>query len=160
METNTEFYNTIITGIVENFSLYNPTLYNEMIIETHSHIDENNNIVHHNHHIEDSIWTHTMLSLQSYCLTDMEKDNIVDAIAKCFMIFCHDLGKVKAKKFKEEKNKNVFYSHDVYSVVETIDFIDFCTKNGFFRNYFIDTYIHDILKAISWHMRFRDLQEY
>lgn len=117
----------IITRFVERF----PKYYKDMNQVEHGYMGENVNP----HHIEGSIWTHTMLVMKE--VERAYKDGKIegtDYMVHALAALCHDIGKAYCYVDIDEKQRRRFTNHEGVSVVYAKDVLKQFEMMPFIRN--------------------------
>jgi len=122
----------------------------------HSDLHEKmNDCSHHNddglskHHLEGSVWTHTMLTY---------KEANPDSLYELLMALCHDIGKIYTRKIND-KGYTTFYNHDSASVQPTINFLGYLYKKNAINTTEITQFINHCLPVIGNHILYYNSTE-
>jgi len=81
------------------------------------------------HHPEGNVWVHTMMVVDEGV---NHREEIEDKRAIMWTLLLHDLGKVKATKFK--KGRWISYDHDKVGELEVRQFLEYFTEDKVFIN--------------------------
>lgn len=104
-------------------------------------------------HLEDSIWTHTLLVMNN-CIANPD---MIDLSGKIHLLvaFCHDFGKIKARLVHIDKiTRAVFHNHGPMGVSLALEFL---LKYQEEAPWLTDEIICKIISVISNHSKFYDL---
>ena len=97
------------------------------------------------YHMEDDLWTHTLLVLQQAVIN--EESDYIDLLTA----FCHDFGKMTCGEYRDEKKTVVFPLHAPRGVQLTVDFLVEFQKEYDWLN---DSDIELIVQLVSKHIEF------
>jgi len=140
--------------ILREFQRWNPELVEKMKNCSH-HFDSRNLSPFH---IEDDVWTHTMLMYKDFMILSNGNSKILDIdynrsyeILLPIIILCHDAGKVYTRQVPNNGfGKIAMYGHSFASIQVAIDFIEHLKKNDIMG--ITEDDIYKILNVISNHM--------
>jgi putative nucleotidyltransferase with HDIG domain len=113
--------------LVKDFMINFNDLYEEMKESSHYSVNEN---IFSDYHLE-SVWTHTLMvySHMIPAVRDMWKYESDRAKRLLMASLLHDIGKPSTRKYKEDKDKYVFYGHDSVSTIMAPEIIDNLDSN-------------------------------
>jgi predicted kinase len=112
--------------LLNDFFIWNPDLVEKMINCSHHSINHNYTSPHH---LEDSVFNHTLFVLNKA----IEINKIENCIELEIAALCHDIGKVYTRFWNIDNNKICFYGHEIYSIEHAIKFCNFLNEK--YKNY-------------------------
>lgn len=119
---------------------------------------------HHNetikspHHMENDVWSHTMLCLNHFfnCNYKEYLDRDIP-LSIVIAILCHDIGKCFTLDTGKRK-QNTFYNHAYRSIPKTIEFLLYLKDKMNFHSF--DTVMNLVLPAVSNHLNLYNKMKY
>jgi putative nucleotidyltransferase with HDIG domain len=91
------------------------------------------------HHPEGDVWIHTMMVVDEGA---KHRGEVEDERALMWTLLLHDIGKVKATKFK--KGRWISYDHDKVGEIEAREFLEYFTGD--------ESFINKVVKLVRYHM--------